>query len=205
MPDSKSPEGKPGEPKSTEIEGPRGPHQRFKWFVVSEALLDAPAFAAKYTAEAGAGHIAELWDAANTEFPPAEWIAPVGLMFEAHGESTTPVMFVTLPAPERRNEAWSIAMLPTAAIVLELRVFTLERAVLPKTADELVFVVETTKTARRNFGPPNSELPHDRSRGAFVTAILEICDGERQPLHTTAIELVDPRPILARRHADHGN
>ncbi len=187
---------------------PRGPHHRFKWFVVSEALLDPAGFAGKLADGAGQAYMEELWDAANAEFPAEHWIEGDGLRFEAHGEPSAPVMFVTLPKPERRNEAFTIAMIPTAATALELRVFTLEKAVLPQAPpgeQALVFVIETTKTARRNFGPPTDDAPSDRSRGAFVTAMLEICDGKRQPLHTTAIELVDPRPILARRHADHGN
>jgi hypothetical protein len=188
-----------------EPESPRGPHQRFKWYVVSEALLDGPAFAAKYTASDGAERLAELWELANSEFAPDERLAPAGLTLEAHGDPTSPVMFVMFPAPERRNEAYSIAMIPIVTTPLAFRVFTLEKAVFPPTNDPLVFLIETTVSARRNFGPPDDDAANDPTRGKFVTAVLEICDGKRQPLSTSAIELVDPRPNLARSRADFVN
>lgn len=171
---------------------PHSPHHRFKCYVVSAALLDGPAFAAKYAAGDGAARLAELWTLANAEFPVDERIASDGVALEAHGDPASPVMFVMLPAPERRNEAYSIAMIPTTAAPLVFRVFTIEKAVFPPTGDPLVFVVETTAIARRNFGPPRDDASNDASRDAFVTAVLDICDGNRAPLSITASELVAP-------------
>lgn len=171
---------------------PRGPHHRFKWYVVSAALLDGPAFAARYATTEGLARLATLWAIANAEFPAEERIAFDGLAIEAHGDPASPVMFVMLPAPERRNEAFSITMIPTTATPLEFRVFAIEKAVFPKTGEPLVFLVETTATARRNFGPPRDDAANDASRGAFVTAVLEICNGDRAPLSTTACTLVPP-------------
>src|SRR5204863_8041738 len=123
------------------------------------------------------------------EFPD-ETIEADGLLLEVHGERTSPVVFVTLPAPARPNEAFQLALIPTTAATLAYRAFAIEKAVWPADGSPLVFVIETTATARHNFGPPSDERANDASRGAFVTAILEICDGKRKPLSSTATQLV---------------
>jgi hypothetical protein len=184
-----------------EIETPRAPHQRFKWYVIGEALLDGPGFAAKYAADDGAERLRELWDAANLEFPAGERLPAEGLALEVHGEPASPIVFVMPPPPQARNEAFSIALIPGAGAPVQYRAFAIEKAVFPQTGAPLVFVVETDRNRRRNFGPPNEAASNDSSRGAFVTAILQICDGEREPLGITAIELVDPAPGLARLRA----
>ena len=48
---------------------PRRPHHRFKWYVLSDALRDAPAFAATYSATDGAGRLRALWERTCAEFP----------------------------------------------------------------------------------------------------------------------------------------
>ena len=184
-----------------EPETPRAPHQRFKWYVIAEALIDGPKFAAKYSAADGAARLRELWDAANREFPAADRLAADGLELEVHGEPASPVVFVIPPPPKVRNEAYSIALIPVASVPVQYRAFTIEKAVYPKTGAPLVFVVVTDRAKRRNFGPPSDDAANDSSRGAFVSAILEICDGKREPLGTTAIELVDPAPSLAKLRA----
>lgn len=184
--------------------GPRAAHQRFKWYVIGEALVDGVAFAAKYTATDGAERLRELWDAANAELPEGERLAADGLALEVHGDPASPVVFVIPPSPQARNEAHSIALIPVDSVPVQYRAFTNERAVFPKTGDPLVFVIETDRTRRRNFGPPGDGASNDASRGAFVTAILEICDGKREPLAVTAVELVDPAPSLARLRASRG-
>jgi hypothetical protein len=62
--------------------------------------------------------------------------------------------------------------------------------VFPKTGDPLVFAIEIRTDARDNYGPPEVDAPNDPSRGLFVSAILEICDGKRKPLGTVKSELV---------------
>jgi len=99
-----------------ESESPRRPHHRFQLYVLSEALLDGPRFAAKYSASDGAAQLAELWNATNAEFPDAERVASEGLALEAHGGPASPVVFVMLPRPAKRTEAYSIALIPTARL-----------------------------------------------------------------------------------------
>lgn len=178
------------------LEPPRAPHQRFKWYVIGEALLDGPGFAAKYGAADGAERLRELWEAANFESPIEERLEPDGLALEVHGDP--PVVFVKPPPPQARNEAFSIALIPGVSEPVQYRAFAIEKAVFPPTGDPLVFVVETDRTRRRNFGPPSDDAANDSSRGAFVTAILDICDGKREPMGITAIGLVDPAPVLAK-------
>ncbi len=184
-----------------ELDTPRAAHQRFKWYVIGEALTDGAAFAAKYTAPDGAERLRELWDAANAEFPDGDRLPADGLRLEVHGEPASPVVFVIPPPPRVRNEAYSIALIPVASVPVQYRAFANEKAVFPKTGEPLVFVVETDRIRRRNFGPPSDDAANDSSRGAFVTAILEICDGKREPMTVTAIELVDPAPSLERLRA----
>lgn len=181
-----------------ELEGPRAAHQRFKWYVIGEALLDGAAFAAKYGAADGIDQLHELWAAANLELPLEERVAPEGLALEVHGDRAAPIVFVVPPPPRARNEAFSIALIPGTGTPVRYRAFAIERAVFPRTGDPLVFVVETDRNRRRNFGPPSDEAQSDASRAAFVAAILEICDGKREPLGVTGIELVDPAPDLER-------
>lgn len=184
-----------------ELEGPRAPHQRFKWYVIGEALLDGPAFAAKYGAADGPDRLCELWAAANLELPAAARIPPDGLELEVHGDLTRPIVFVTPPPPRARNEAFSIALIPGVVAPVRYRAFAIERAVYPETGEPLVFVVETDRHRRRNFGPPDAAAASDASRAAFVAAILDICDGKREALGVTGIELLDPAPALARLRA----
>jgi hypothetical protein len=186
-----------------ELESPRAPHQRFKWYVIGEALLDGPSFAAKYAAADGAERLRELWEAANREFPADERLDADGLALEVHGDASSPIVFVMPPPPQARNEAFSIALIPGAGAPVQYRAFALEKAVFPQTGAPLVFLVETDRNRRRNFGPPNDDASNDASRDAFVTAILQICDGTREPMGVTAIELVDPAPSLAKLRASH--
>ena len=184
-----------------ELEEPRAAHQRFKWYVIGEALLDGPSFAAKYGAPDGSERLHELWAAANLELPVEQRIPPDGLALEVHGDPTAPIVFVVLPPPRARNEAYSIALVPGTGAPVSYRAFAIERAVFPKTGEPLVFVVETDRNRRRNFGPPNDAAAADASRAAFVAAILEICDGRREPLGVIGIELIDPAPDLERLRA----
>jgi len=186
-----------------EIETPRPAHQRFKWYVIGEALLDGPGFAAKYSAADGAARLRELWDAANLESPADERLGAEGLALEVHGDPSAPIVFVMPPPPQARNEAFSIALIPAAGVPVQYRAFALEKSVFPQTGTPLVFVIETDRNRRRNFGPPNEDASNDASRGAFVTAILQICDGKREPMGVTAIELLDPAPSLQKLRACH--
>ena len=184
-----------------ELEGPRAAHQRFKWYVIGEALLDGPGFAAKYGAPDGADRLRELWDAASLDLPVPERFPPDGLALEVHGDPAAPIVFVIPPPPRARNEASSIALIPGTGTPVRYRAFALERAVSLRADEPVVFVVETDRNRRRSFGPPNEAGAGAASRAAFVAAILEICDGKREPLGVTGIELVDPAPDLARLRA----
>src|SRR5262245_38464749 len=124
-----------------ELETPRVPHQRFKWYVIGEALLDGPGFAAKYSAADGAERLRELWDAANLESPIDERLEADGLELEVHGDPSSPVVFVMPPPPQARNEAFSIALIPGVGEPVSYRAFAIEKAVFPPTGDPLVFVI----------------------------------------------------------------
>jgi len=184
-----------------ELDVPRAAHQRFKWYVIGEALLDGPGFAAKYGAPDGVDQLHELWAAANLELPAEERLSSEGLGLEVLGDRAAPIVFVMPPPPRARNEAFTIALIPGTGTPVRYRAFAIERAVYPRSGEPLVFVVETDRNRRRNFGPPNDEAASDASRAAFVAAILEICDGKRAPLGVTGIELIDPAPDLQRLRA----
>jgi hypothetical protein len=169
---------------------PRRPHHKFKRLAISDALIDPVAFAARYVGRDGSKHVTALWNEANREFPADERLAADGLAIEVHGEPSSPVIFMTLPEPAHPTEAYTLAMIPTESVPLRFRVFSLEKAVYPKTGAPLVFVVEVRADARDNYGPPSTEAANDSSRGLFVAAILEICDGKRKPLGTVKSELV---------------
>ena len=169
---------------------PRRPHHRFKLLAIRDALVEPAAFAARYASADRLDQLAELWVEANIAYPAGERVDPDGLAIEVHGEPASPVIFMSLPAPEHPNEAYRLAMIPTESVPLMFRVFALEKAVFPKTGEPLVFVIEIKRNARDNYGPPDNDAPNDASRGLFVTAILEICDGKRKPLGTVKSELV---------------
>ena len=163
----------------------RPAHHKFKWLLIEAALADGKKFAATYGGKSGEAKLAALWTEANREVPAAERIPAEGLGLEVHGDAASPVMFVTLPEPEANNEAYLIGLIPTESVPLRFRVFALEKGVFK--TQELAYVVETTRTHRSNYGPPSDDDPDDTSRGAFVTAILEICDNKRKPLAVTEI------------------
>jgi hypothetical protein len=170
-----------------EVKDPRPAHHGFKWLVIQAALSDGPAFAKTYAGSNGAAKLAALWTQANAKVPAAERIPNDGLALEVHGDPASPVMFVTLPPPAANNEAFMLAFIPTDNVPVHFRVFALEKGVFPKTGAAMVYLIETTRTQRHNFGPPSNDAPDDTDRGGFVSAILEICDGKRKPLSTTAI------------------
>jgi len=165
----------------------RPAHHQFKWRLIELALRDGAAFAKKFSAKDGATKLTALWTEVGAKLPAGDRLAPDGLELEVHGEPASPVMFITMPEPKGKNEAYILALIPTESVPLRFRVFALEKAIYPKTGDSIVFVVETTDKARSNYGPPTDDAPNDTSRGSFVTAILAICDGKRKPLAVTEL------------------
>jgi hypothetical protein len=104
-------------------------------------------------------------------------------------------VMITLPPPERPNEAYHLCALPTTAChgadgglflpdlepaaELALRIFGLERSMLAD-GSLIGFVVEWTAVDRFNYDAPDNASP-----GAFWKAILEIVAGTRKAIHTT--------------------
>ena len=169
-------------------EPPRAHAMQFKYALVARAL-DRPD---ELVALCASG-LDELWDAIGAALPEPDRIAPTGLAARNVGDAVHPLVMITLPRPERPNEAYYLCAVPTNAKPdgkgglnlpepddgLHLRMFGMERSVLPD-GGLIGFVVEWTEMYRHNY-----DAPDDPSQAAFWRAIIEIVSGTRSSIHTT--------------------
>lgn len=169
---------------------PRAHPLRFKYALVTLAL-DTARELVNLCATPGA--LAELWERIGSDLPAEDRCDGGGLGARNVGDDVRPVVMITLPPPERPNEAYHLCLVPMSAHLqpdgslfipdpgadLRLRVFGLERSVLPD-GGLIGFVVEWTAADRFNYDAPDNGSP-----GAFWKAILEIFGGTRAAIHAT--------------------
>lgn len=167
-------------------QGPRPHHRAFKYRVAAEALTDGAGFARAYTAADGLTRLRQAWEAAGEPLTEEERLPSDGLALRWQGDPASPIVFVTLPPPQRLAEAHCVVAVPTVAEGV-FRVFALEKAAMPRSGEPLVFAVEIRAGARDNYGPPSDDAPNDASMGLFCRAILDICEGKRKPYATTPV------------------
>jgi hypothetical protein len=163
---------------------PRTHHHDFKYRLVRLALEDAEQFAGICRDVAT---LRAEWDRIGETVP--ERIVGDGLAALAVGR----LVMVTLPTPDRPNEAFFVCGFPAAATIRDgdlfvphdaagpYRVLALERSVMPN-GGFVPFVVEWTKSVRHNYGPPNA-----LSQRSFFGAIVEIVAGKRARLASTPL------------------
>lgn len=170
---------------TTDRDPPRTHHMQFKYAVVAHALEKA--------SELIAFDLVTLWDAIGAALPEDERIPSTGLAARNAGDAVHPVLMITLPPPERPNEAYYLCAIPANAEPdgkgglhlpdpegpLRLRIFGMERSVLPD-GGLIGFVVEWTTLYRHNY-----DAPDDPSPTAFWRAINEVVAGTRKTVHTT--------------------
>jgi hypothetical protein len=170
---------------TTDRDPPRAHHMQFKYAVVTHAL--------EKPAELVTMDYALLWEAIGAGLPDDERIEPAGLDARNAGDAAHPVLMISLPQPERPNEAYYLCAVPANAQPdgngglnlpdpedgLRLRIFGMERSVLPD-GGLIGFVVEWTSLYRHNY-----DAPDDASQAAFWRAINEIIAGTRKTVHTT--------------------
>jgi hypothetical protein len=182
-------------------------HQYFKCAIVSRALHRSKDLVASCTAEG----LAATWNAIGAALPSEERIAPEGLAVKILGNADGPVIMITLPPPERPNEAYYLCIVPAGSQVegMQLfpprgpegtscfRVFGMERSMLLD-GGLSGFVVDWTASRRRNY-----DAPDDPSPGAFWEAVAQVIAGTRRPIHTTgaSIEVGGTEPTAAHRAA----
>jgi hypothetical protein len=164
---------------------PRAHHMQFKYAVVNRAL-EAPSDLVTFD-------FLTVWEALGAGLPEPERIASTGLAVRNAGDAQHPVIMISLPAPERPNEAYYLCAIPSNARSdgkggldlpdpdgpLHLRIFGMERSVLPD-GGLIGFVVEWTEMYRHNY-----DAPDDPSQAAFWRAIIEVVVGTRKTVHTT--------------------
>jgi hypothetical protein len=169
---------------------------QFKYALVARALARPRELIELCSSAAG---LAALWDAIGRELPEAERCDGSRLAVRQLGDASRPVVMIALPPPERPNEAYLLCAVPAAAYLkpdgslfipdpadeLALRMFGLERSVLPD-GGLIGFVVEWTASARLNYDAPDNASP-----GALWKAILEIFGGARSAIHSIPFELGD--------------
>lgn len=169
----------------TDRDPPRAHPMQFKYAVVTRAL--------EQPSELVTLDPLELWDAIGAGLPEAERIASTGLVMRNAGDAMHPVLVISLPPPERPNEAYYLCAIPSNAQAdgkggldlpdpeggLHLRIFGMERSVLPG-GGLIGFVVEWTALYRHNY-----DAPDDPSQAAFWRAIIEVVAGARTTVHTT--------------------
>jgi hypothetical protein len=181
----------------------RAHHHRFKEAIVTRALAEPARFVETCTTREGLEAFWQEIGGALTEADRSDRRDSAGLDAKVIGDLTAPVVMVTLPPPERPNEAYYLAALPTHARIIDgslrlpapgitnqhFRVFGMERSVLPN-GGLIGFVVEWTGAMRRNYDAPSGP-----SQGAFWAAILEVCSGTRPSLHAMEMRLAPASAI----------
>jgi hypothetical protein len=170
---------------------PRAHHLQFKYQLVEIALTNGPAFVELCASE---DKLAALWNDVGANTVEAERCDGTPRAQNV-GDAQRPVLMITMPPPERPNEAYFLCAFPKAARLddkggmwvpdpdgpLELRIFGMERSMLPD-GGLIGFVVEWTPVYRHNYDAPDNGSP-----GAFWKAILEVVGGTRASVHSTAI------------------
>jgi hypothetical protein len=170
---------------------PRPHHLKFKYAVVATALRSPSELVARCEQP---DELLALWHAIGSDLD--ERLEPTGLSARNVGDAQRPVLMIMLPAPERPNEAYYLCAVPRSATIdrdgslfipdpsgpLELRIFGMERSMLPD-GGLIGFVVEWTNAFRHNYDAPDNASP-----SAFWKAILEVFAGTRSPIHSMAIQ-----------------
>ena len=171
---------------------PRAHHLGFKYAIVRRALRNARELIDICTRP---GALAALWDSVGVELVEGERLTGLGLSARNVGDAQRPCIMITLPPPERPNEAYFLCVFPSTARLdnegslfvpdatgpLELRVFGMERSMLPD-GGLIGFVVEWTHAFRHNY-----DAPDNRSTAAFWKAILEVVGGTRASVHSASL------------------
>jgi len=165
---------------------------RFKYAIVRRGLREARRLVEICTKP---GELEALWATVGEHVVQGERYDGAGLVARNVGDPQRPVIMITCPPPERPNEAYFLCVLPTTARLdndgslfvpdptgpLELRVFGMERSMLPD-GGLIGFVVEWTQVFRHNYDAPENPSP-----AAFWKAILEVVGGKRSSIHSQAM------------------
>jgi len=186
---------------------PRKHHQDFKYAIISRALHRPKELVASCTVEG----LTATWNAISAALSSEERIAPEGLGVKILGNAEGPVFMITLPPPERPNEAYYLCMMPAGSQVEGkrlfpsreaegtscFRVFGMERSMLLD-GGLTGCVVDWTASRRRNY-----DAPDDPSPGAFWEAVVQVIAGTRRPIHTTdaSLEVEGTEPTAAHHAA----
>jgi hypothetical protein len=172
---------------------PRDHHNRFKYAVVSRALHHPTELVEIATLDGIVG----LWNQIGAGLAVEERHLSTEITVRQLGDATKPVVMISLPPPERPNEAYYLCLISAAATIaadgslfipesadpLSLRMFGMERSVLPD-GGLIGFVVEWTREIRHNY-----DAPDNPSLGAFWKAILEVFAGTRASIRATEMKI----------------
>src|SRR5215203_2341096 len=97
--------------------GPREQHQRFKYALVTLAHDHPDRYAANCSSQHAQAKLEAVWDEVGQMVSAEGRSSRVGLGIQVHGAPERPAIMVTLPPPERNNEAFQIFCAPRASTI----------------------------------------------------------------------------------------
>ena len=136
---------------------PRKHHQDFKYAIISRALHRPKELVASCTVEG----LTATWNAISAALSSEERISPEGLGVKILGNAEGPVFMITLPPPERPNEAYYLCMMPAGSQVEGKRLFPSREAEGTSCRSALRGHAKSSRTARR-FGSGECKEAHQR-------------------------------------------
>jgi len=159
------------------MQNTRAHHTRMKYLLAQMALQDPAAFHARLGPGGDGLYLEHLWQGVGLQLAPEERVPAEGIStwHRPAAPGIADLLVLTLPRPERRNEAFFLAM--RIAADRTCRLFCLESALDPMTQQTHTMLVEFVPRGRLNWGPGSTP-----ERAAFVARIDELAqDAQARP------------------------
>lgn len=163
-------------------------HVRVKYLLAQMALQDPAAFHARFGPGGDPRYLELLWRAVGEELPEDEQIPSDGVAtwHRPAAGAVAELLLLTFPCPTTRNQAYFLALRIGADG--RCRLFCLERALDPTTAQPYTVLAEFVPRGRLNWGPACA--PQRAQFVAWIDALAE--DTQAQPTSFTELPLVQP-------------
>ncbi|QWF16287.1 hypothetical protein [Lysobacter capsici] len=162
----------------------RAHHMKAKYMLASSALQDPVWFVNTFAADSGEEALRKYWRLLGEDLPDEDRVEGEGLQVDRVrlGADGPKLLVLTLPAPQRRNEAYYLA---AALLPGKLRFFCLESSLSAIDGSATTVLAELAPEGRYNWGPGSVAQVRDfvESLGALLS------DADARPLSFVEMQL----------------